>query len=76
MALEYPSGNRWILDELTLWMTLGHLPETTYEDFQTEDVIQNGEFNDKGQDPGWIACHYFSQNLNLISSWVREQATV
>ncbi len=76
MALPYPSANRWILDEVTLWMTMGHLPNTSYEDFQQTEVIQNGEFKEKKLDPTWVVCHYFSQNMELISTWLREQATV
>ncbi len=76
LALPYPSANRWILDEVTLWMTLGHLPGTTFRDFKSTDVIQNGEFVERKKDPTWVVCHYFSQNLNLISNWLREQAAV
>lgn len=71
-ALPYPSGNRWILDEATLWMTLGHLPATTYADFSREDVIQNGEFDAQEGPPTWVVCHYFSNNLDRIAEWVRQ----
>jgi hypothetical protein len=73
LALPYPSQNRWILDEVTLWMTLGHLPNTTFQDFNHTDVIQNGEFTEMKMDPNWVVCHYFSQNLELISNWVRNK---
>jgi hypothetical protein len=71
LALPYPSANRWILDEVTLWMTLGHLPGTTFQDFNHTDVIQNGEFSEKERSGTWIVCHYFSRNLDLITDWVR-----
>jgi hypothetical protein len=72
MRLEYPSANRWILDEVTLWMTLGHLANVKYEDFPREIVLQNGEFNDQANQKAWIACHYFSQNFQAISNWLTE----
>lgn len=72
MRLEYPSANRWILDEVTLWMTLGHLANVKYEDFPREIVLQNGEFNDQANQKTWIACHYFSQNFQAISNWLTE----
>ena len=75
-AIPYPSENRWILDEVTLWMTLGHLPRTSFRDFKEADVLQNGECSEKKQDPDWVVCHYFSQNLDLIANWVREQAAL
>ncbi|HTE28719.1 hypothetical protein [Flavitalea sp.] len=74
LALPYPSKNRWILDEVTLWMTLGHLPNTTFQDFNHTDVIQSVEFTEKERIRTWVVCHYFSQNLNLISNWVRNKA--
>ena len=77
MALPFPSKNRWILDEVTLWMTLGHLPNTYYKDFLRDDVIQNGEFDGSDQAQTWVVCHYFSQNLERMAQWVqsRERAT-
>jgi hypothetical protein len=76
MALQFPSANRWILDEVTLWITLGHLPNTTYGDFAPSDVIQNGEFDVNDQTPTWVVCHYFSQNMYRIANWVHEQVTI
>jgi hypothetical protein len=75
LALRFPSANRWLLDEVTLWMTLGHLPATTYGDFARADVAQDGEFDEKDQAPAWIVCHYFSQNMGRIANWVRQRAT-
>lgn len=74
LALPYPSANRWILDEVTLWMTLGHLPRTTYGDFASRDVVQNGEFDADDPAPPWTVCHYFSQNMPRIADWVHRRA--
>lgn len=71
-ALPYPSVNRWILDEVALWLALGHVQGLTTADFHPGDVAQNGEF--AGSDPssaGWIVCHYYSQNMRRIEAWVQ-----
>ena len=44
-ALPYPSVNRWILDEVALWLALGHVPGLRTADFDPRDVAQNGEFD-------------------------------
>jgi hypothetical protein len=73
LALRYPSANRWILDEMALWMTLGHLPNTRQGDFARADAIQNGEFDATEQADGWTVCHYFSQNMETIAGWLRQR---
>jgi hypothetical protein len=73
-ALPFPSVNRWILDEVALWMTLGHLPGLRTADFDPRDVVQNGEF--AASDPStasYLICHYFSQNTARIAAWLRSQ---
>ena len=65
-ALPYPSANRWILDQVALWLTLGHIPGLTYGDFSPRDVLQNGEFQyRKLEQSGWVLCHYYTQNMDL-----------
>ena len=73
-ALPYPSVNRWILDEVACWLTLGHLPGLRFADFRRDDVAQNGEFatSDLRSAP-WIVCHYYSQNLRRIDAWMRHE---
>ena len=44
-----PPSNRWILDEVALWLTLGHVPGLRVADFDRADVAENGEF--AGTDP-------------------------
>jgi hypothetical protein len=71
-ALPYPSTNRWILDEVALWMTLGHVPGLLVADIDVRDVAENGEFT--AADParaGWVLCHYYSQNAGRIDAWLR-----
>lgn len=70
-ALPYPSANRWILDEVSLWLALGHVPGLRTADFDPRDVVQNGEFAaGEPADPGFVACHYYSQNLGRIERWL------
>ncbi len=74
-ALPYASANGWILDQMGLWFTLGHLHGLRYADFTRAHVLQNGEFSSPfGQRRDWIACHYFSQNLERMDQWIRQQA--
>jgi len=72
LALRFPSQNRWILDEVALWMTLAHLPNTKFADFLRDDVIQNGEFDADEHNSAWTVCHYFSQNMSRMESWARD----
>lgn len=71
-ALPYPSANEWILDQVALWLTLGHVPDLTYGDFSPREVLQNGEFLSRhATDPDWVLCHYFSQNTPRLEQWLR-----
>jgi hypothetical protein len=69
-ALPYPSANRWLLDELALWLTLGHVPGLTSADFSRTDVMQNGELDTSRDDTGdAVLCHYFSQSTERVREW-------
>jgi hypothetical protein len=73
-ALPYPSSNHWILDEVALWLTLGHVPGLRTADFSMADVAENGEFaNAAPGDGGWVMCHYYTQNTARITEWLRRQ---
>ena len=43
-AIEFPSKNYWILEQIALWLTLGHIPNFSHGQFPMADVLQNGEF--------------------------------
>jgi hypothetical protein len=75
-ALPYPSANRWLLDELALWLTMGHLVPLRTGDFSPRDVAQDGEFlADDSSAPDWVLCHYFSQNTRRMDAWIRSRST-
>jgi hypothetical protein len=76
-ALPFPSANRWILDEVALWLTLGHVPGLRTVDFDPADVAQNGEYasTDPERAP-WTVCHYYSQNFARIAAWLRGEHDV
>jgi hypothetical protein len=73
-ALPYPSSNHWILDEVALWLTLGHVPGLRTADFSAADVAENGEFTNAAPGRGgWVMCHYYTQNMARITEWLRAQ---
>jgi hypothetical protein len=60
-ALPFPSTNFWILEEVALWLTLGHIPRFTQGYLKREHVMQGGEFVDSPRmRNGCILAHYFS----------------
>ena len=70
-ALPFPSTNWWILDEVAMWLALGHVPGIRTADFLPSDVAQNGEFaTAEPAAAGWILCHYYSQNMGRIDAWL------
>lgn len=74
-ALPYPSANRWIWDQLSLWFALGHVPGLTLDAFSPDDVIQNGEFNEAGFDAAnSVLCHYFSHNSDRLKQWLQRKS--
>jgi hypothetical protein len=75
--LPYPSANQWILDQLALWLALGHLPGLSYGDFSPHHVVQNGELLSHPEPrPEWVLCHYFSQNMRRVEQWLRAPVAV
>jgi len=64
-ALPFPSSNRWLIGETTLWMTLGHIPGLTYFDFspahvrQGEETFTDGGLTTRAQSQELVVSHYF-----------------
>lgn len=62
-ALPYPSQNRWIVDQIALWLALGQFTKLRYGDFAPTDVWQGAEFQQmSAARPFSILCHYFGGN--------------
>lgn len=60
-ALPYPSSNFWILDEITLWLTLGRVGNFAQTLLDREHVMQGWESiqaAEQGRQP--TVAHYFS----------------
>jgi hypothetical protein len=71
-AIPYPSANEWILDEMALWLTLGHVADLRCNDFSPCHVPQNGELLDRAvPDCDWIVGHYFTQNMTRVEDWLQ-----
>jgi len=71
-ALPYPSQNRWIVDQVALWLALGRFPRLSFADFAPSDVWQGGEFQQPwATAPRPILCHYFGQNTQLFFDRLR-----
>jgi hypothetical protein len=62
-ALSYPSRNRWIVDQVALWLALGRSMNVSVADFAPSDVWQGAEFKQisaRAKRP--ILSHYFGEN--------------
>jgi len=70
-ALRFPSGNRWLVDEVALWFTVGAIPNLKYRDFDTADVLQGREIlSRKANSADWVVAHYYSSNMEPVASWL------
>ena len=62
-ALPYPSKNRWIADQVALWLSLGKFPNLRFADFAPSDVWQGAEYEQMSPTtPLPILCHYYGPN--------------
>ncbi len=60
-ALQYPSSNLWIIEQIALWLALGHLPQFSLGHMSRADVAQGGEFREAhGLQTPSVVAHYFS----------------
>lgn len=55
--LPFPSSNLWILDQVSLWLTMGHVPGFTQGYLSRDHVLQGGEDNENGT--AKVVHHYF-----------------
>jgi hypothetical protein len=62
-ALAYPSKNRWIADQVALWLSLGQFPDLRFADFAASDVWQGAEYQQMARArPLPLLCHYYGPN--------------
>jgi hypothetical protein len=62
-ALPYPSSNRWLLEQVALWLALGHVEGLTYRDIRPRHMMYFSEFQRLGTIPrDLVICHYGSRN--------------
>lgn len=64
--LPFPSSNVWILDQVALWLTLGHVPDLTHGHFSRAHVLQGGE--DGATCDTKVVHHYFGVDKNAFLS--------
>ena len=75
--LPLPSNNAWIIDQMSLWLTLGDVPDLSVGLFQRSDVLQGGEFLDR--EPGLgdpVLCHYYGANTSRFFRWLETESGV
>jgi len=71
-ALPFPSQNHWIIDEITLWFTLGHIPNLSQALLHRDDVAQGSEIGEALCRGGsCVAVHYFSSMESAFFELVR-----
>jgi hypothetical protein len=60
-ALPYPSQNTWIIEQISLWLALGHLQDFSLGAFTRSDVPQGPEFCEMpGLSQRCVLAHYYS----------------
>ena len=60
-ALPYPSQNTWIIEQISLWLALGHLQDFSLGALTRSDVPQGPEFCEvPGSSRSCVLAHYYS----------------
>jgi len=62
--LPFPSSNVWILEQIALWLIMGHIPGFTHGYLRREHVLQGGE-DDGGSDTK-VVHHYYGVDKNAF----------
>ena len=68
--LPFPSSNIWILEQVSLWLTLGHIPGLTQGYLSRDHVLQGGEHNEDGKTK--VVHHYFGLDKSAFLSTARQ----
>ena len=62
--LPFPSSNVWILEQVALWLTLGHIPGLTHGRLSREHVMQGSEDECETK----VVHHYFGMDKTAFLS--------
>jgi hypothetical protein len=70
-VLRFPSENRWIKEQVSMWLTLGALGERVGL-VSPQHVAQGDEYRDIDRSGGHPhVIHYYSSNTNdFVSRWL------
>lgn len=63
--LPFPSSNVWILDQVALWLTMGHVPGLTHGHLSRDHVLQGGEDHESETK---VVHHYFGVDKSAFLS--------
>lgn len=63
--LPFPSSNVWIVDQVALWLTMGHVPGLSHGHLSRDHVIQGGEDSDSEKK---VVHHYFGVDKTAFLS--------
>ena len=67
--LPFPSRNVWILDQVALWLTMGHVPGLTHGHLSRDHVIQGSEDHESETK---VVHHYFGMDKAAYLSMIAE----
>src|SRR5689334_14785740 len=65
--LPFPSSNVWIMEQIALWLTLGHIPGLTHGHLSRDHVLQSSESGETK-----VVHHYFGMDKHAFLSAVRQ----
>ena len=68
--LPFPSSNVWIIEQVALWLTLGHVPGLTHGHLSREHVRQGDEVDESETK---VVHHYFGMDKTAFLSSVSVQ---
>lgn len=71
-CLRYPSANRWILDEVALWLVLGKISHLSHDTLSIGDVKQGRETIADGARRACGIAHYYRQFEEPFFSRLRQ----
>lgn len=68
-AVPYPSANTWIIEQISLWLALGHLRDFSLGTFARSDIPQGSEFYEmlKSGERCILAHYYTSTETQFFS---------